>query len=62
MASHHTDPADALRAAAKLGTPVVIKASGLAAGKGVVIARSSEEAERAVYMMLQDRAFGDAGD
>jgi phosphoribosylamine--glycine ligase len=41
---------------------VVIKASGLAAGKGVVIARSSEEAERAIYMMLQDRAFGDAGE
>lgn len=62
MASHHTSPAGALDAIARLGTPVVIKASGLAAGKGVVIARSSEEAERAVYMMLQDRAFGDAGD
>ena len=61
MASHHTSPDDALRAVTRLGTPVVIKASGLAAGKGVVIARSSEEAERAVYMMLQDRAFGEAG-
>lgn len=61
-ASHHTDARSALRAAEKLGTPVVIKASGLAAGKGVVIARSSEEAERAIYMMLNDRAFGDAGD
>ena len=62
MASHHTSPDDALRAVSRLGTPVVIKASGLAAGKGVVIARSSEEAERAIYMMLQDRAFGDAGE
>ncbi len=60
-ASHHTDAADALRAVNKTGTPVVIKASGLAAGKGVVIARSNEEAERAIYMMLHDRAFGDAG-
>jgi phosphoribosylamine--glycine ligase len=61
-ASHHGDPESALRAVDRLGTPVVIKASGLAAGKGVVIARSKEEAERAIYMMLQDRVFGDAGD
>src|SRR6185503_16355441 len=61
-ASHHTSSADALKAVERLGTPVVIKASGLAAGKGVVIARSSEEAERAIHMMLHDRAFGDAGD
>jgi len=62
MASHHTSPDEALRAVERMGTPAVIKASGLAAGKGVVIARSMEEAERAIYMMLQDRAFGDAGD
>jgi len=61
-ASHHTHPDSALKAVEKLGTPVVIKASGLAAGKGVVIARSREEAERAIYMMLQDRAFGEAGE
>jgi phosphoribosylamine--glycine ligase len=44
-----------------MGTPLVIKASGLAAGKGVVIARSSEEVERAINMMLRDRVFGEAG-
>ena len=53
---------DALDAVANLGTPAVIKASGLAAGKGVIIAHSMEEAERAIYAMLQDRAFGDAGE
>jgi phosphoribosylamine--glycine ligase len=61
-ATHHRDADEALQAIARRGTPVVIKASGLAAGKGVVIARSSEEAERAIYMMLEDRAFGDAGE
>ncbi len=60
-ASHHSNPQSALRAVDAMGAPVVIKASGLAAGKGVVIARSREEAERAIYMMLEDRAFGDAG-
>ena len=60
-ASHHSDADDAVRAVKAIGTPVVIKASGLAAGKGVVIAQSHEEAERAIYMMLEDRAFGDAG-
>jgi phosphoribosylamine--glycine ligase len=60
-ATAHNDPVDALQAVRRAGTPVVIKASGLAAGKGVVIARSLEEAERAIYMMLQDRVFGDAG-
>lgn len=61
-ATHHTSADDALRSVAERGTPLVIKASGLAAGKGVVIARSSEEAERAIYMMMEDHAFGAAGD
>ncbi|MEO5904846.1 MAG: phosphoribosylamine--glycine ligase [Gemmatimonadaceae bacterium] len=60
-ASHFRDADLALEAAAKMGTPLVIKASGLAAGKGVIIARSSEEVERAVNMMLRDCVFGDAG-
>jgi phosphoribosylamine---glycine ligase len=41
--------------------PVVIKADGLAAGKGVVIATSREEAEAAVVAAMRERRFGDAG-
>lgn len=41
--------------------PVVIKASGIAAGKGVVIAQSLEEADAAIEMMLVEQAFGAAG-
>lgn len=40
---------------------VVIKATGLAAGKGVIIPQSKEEAHQALKEIMQDRAFGDAG-
>lgn len=43
------------------GAPIVIKADGLAAGKGVVVAQSTDEAHAAVDMMLADNAFGAAG-
>jgi phosphoribosylamine---glycine ligase len=43
------------------GAPIVIKADGLAAGKGVVVAMSLEEAHAAVDMMLSDNTFGNAG-
>ncbi len=43
------------------GAPIVIKADGLAAGKGVVVARTLAEAEAAVRDMLEGNAFGDAG-
>ena len=43
------------------GAPIVIKADGLAAGKGVVVAMSLEEAHRAVDDMLADNRYGDAG-
>ena len=43
------------------GAPIVIKADGLAAGKGVIIAMSMAEAEDAVRDMLAGNAFGDAG-
>lgn len=41
--------------------PVVLKADGLAAGKGVVIAQTTEEALSAFHAMIMDRQFGDAG-
>lgn len=43
------------------GAPIVIKADGLAAGKGVVVAQTLEEAHAAVDMMLSDNKLGDAG-
>jgi phosphoribosylamine--glycine ligase len=45
----------------RIGTPIVIKADGLAAGKGVVIAQTREEAVASVNDMLSGRSFGDAG-
>ena len=43
------------------GAPIVIKADGLAAGKGVVVAMTVEEAEAAITDMLEGNAFGEAG-
>ncbi|HTH73503.1 MAG TPA: phosphoribosylamine--glycine ligase [Trinickia sp.] len=43
------------------GAPIVIKADGLAAGKGVVVAATADEAHAAVDMMLADNKLGDAG-
>lgn len=43
------------------GAPIVIKADGLAAGKGVIIAANTQEAENAVRDMLEQNAFGEAG-
>jgi phosphoribosylamine--glycine ligase len=48
-------------ALADFASPVVIKASGLAAGKGVFVAQSEAEAERAIDAMLNDHVFGAAG-
>ncbi|HEY8887109.1 MAG TPA: phosphoribosylamine--glycine ligase [Gallionella sp.] len=45
----------------KHGAPIVIKADGLAAGKGVVVAMNKEEAFAAIDMMLSDNKLGDAG-
>lgn len=45
----------------KLGAPIVVKADGLAAGKGVILAQTEQEALNAVEGMLSGRDFGDAG-
>lgn len=45
----------------KQGAPIVVKADGLAAGKGVIVAETLQQAEEAVTDMLSGNAFGDAG-
>jgi phosphoribosylamine--glycine ligase len=45
----------------RTGAPIVVKADGLAAGKGVIIAQTTGEAEAAVHDMLAGNAFGEAG-
>lgn len=56
-----TDVDPALAYLSKMGAPIVIKADGLAAGKGVIVALSEAEAEAAIRDMLEANAFGDAG-
>ena len=56
-----TEPAPAVEFIDRIGTPIVIKADGLAAGKGVVIAQDRDEAVRTVEEMLSGAAFGAAG-
>jgi len=43
------------------GAPIVIKADGLAAGKGVIVAETVDEAINGLRLIMKDRAFGDAG-
>ncbi|TDA62808.1 phosphoribosylamine--glycine ligase [Sulfuricurvum sp. IAE1] len=52
---------DAFKFIESLNAPIVVKADGLCAGKGVIIAMSHEEAKVAVSEMLSGKAFGDAG-
>jgi len=59
---HSADQAMATIRGGELGFPVVVKADGLAAGKGVVIAEDHQAAESAVSAMMLDRQFGAAGD
>ena len=46
----------------EIGAPIVVKADGLAAGKGAIVCPTIEEAEEAVNLCMMERAFGDAGD
>src|SRR5271157_4657650 len=52
----------AVKALSEFGLPVVIKADGLAAGKGVVIARTREEAEKTLDEFMRQRTLGSAGE
>jgi phosphoribosylamine--glycine ligase len=56
-----TDIDEALAFIRQQGAPIVVKADGLAAGKGVILAQTVEEAETAVRDMLAGNAFGEAG-
>ena len=55
------DPVKAKEYVSQVGYNVVIKADGLAAGKGVIVCDSKDEAKKSIDMMLVDKKFGDAG-
>lgn len=59
--ANFTDTEAALTYVREKGAPIVIKADGLAAGKGVIVAMTLEEAESAIIDMLSGNAFGAAG-
>jgi len=56
-----TESAEAHAFCQKMKYPVVIKADGLALGKGVIIAANPDEAAKAIYRIMEQRQFGDAG-
>lgn len=60
-AEMHTESAAARAAARRFGAPVVVKASGLAAGKGVIVCPRIEDADAAIESMLEGNRFGVAG-
>lgn len=53
---------EAIEYARSISTPLVIKADGLAAGKGVIICSDHKEAEDAIRLIMEERAFSNAGD
>lgn len=56
------NPAEALKALDGKSYPLVVKADGLAAGKGVLIVKDEEEARDAIRTIMEEKAFGEAGD
>lgn len=56
-----SEPEPARRYVRQVGHPVVVKADGLAAGKGSIVCSTVEEAEQAVHEIMEQRVFGDAG-
>ncbi len=56
------DPDEATRYIEQAKRPLVVKADGLAAGKGVIVARDAREAIAGVDRIMRERAFGEAGD
>ena len=59
--SSFTDPDEAVRYVHEVGAPIVVKADGLAAGKGVLICETVAEAEKAIDEIMRWRTFGEAG-
>ena len=57
-----SDPESACAYLETVGLPIVVKADGLALGKGVVIAESREAAKAAVHSLMEDKVFGASGD
>jgi phosphoribosylamine--glycine ligase len=55
------DPKAAKSYARELGAPLVVKADGLAAGKGALVCRNLSEADRAIALCLEEKVFGQAG-
>jgi phosphoribosylamine--glycine ligase len=55
------NPQEATRFINQKGAPCVVKADGLAAGKGVIVCKTAQEAGRAVNSIMQERIFGEAG-
>ena len=60
--SSFSDAEDAERYIDEIGAPIVVKADGLAAGKGVLVCQTVQEAKIAVNEIMRERIFGDAGD
>jgi len=57
-----TDARDAKNYIERIGAPCVVKADGLAQGKGVIVANTVDEAKQAVVSIMDERVFGTAGD